>query len=85
MASERHLPLLPAAGFVLVWSSGYIAGPYGVKAMDVLAQLGTPDGREPIDREVAAAYLRLAPEAANKEPYASLGVKPEPEPNGTQA
>ena len=29
----RALPLLPAAGFVLVWSSGYIAGPYGVTGM----------------------------------------------------
>jgi drug/metabolite transporter (DMT)-like permease len=36
MASARHLPLLPAAGFVLVWSSGYIAGPYGVEAMSPL-------------------------------------------------
>ena len=57
--------------------------PYGVKAMDVLAQLGTPDGTEKIDREVAAAYLRFAPEAAAKEPYLSLGIKPEPEPNGS--
>ncbi len=30
------LPLVPAAGFVLVWSSGYIAGPYGVEAMSPL-------------------------------------------------
>ena len=30
---SRHLPLLPTVGFVLVWSSGYIAGPYGVRAM----------------------------------------------------
>jgi drug/metabolite transporter (DMT)-like permease len=36
MASARHLPLAPAAGFVLVWSSGYIAGPYGVEAMSPL-------------------------------------------------
>ena len=36
MASARHLPVLPAAGFVLVWSSGYIAGPYGVEAMSPL-------------------------------------------------
>lgn len=34
------LPLLPAAGFVLVWSSGYIAGPYGVTAMKPLALVG---------------------------------------------
>jgi drug/metabolite transporter (DMT)-like permease len=32
----RHLPLAPAVGFVLVWSSGYIAGPYGVEAMSPL-------------------------------------------------
>ncbi|GGF46003.1 hypothetical protein GCM10011519_19830 [Marmoricola endophyticus] len=31
--TSRGLPLLPAAGFVLVWSAGYIAGPYGVSAM----------------------------------------------------
>ena len=36
MASARHLPLVPAAGFVIVWSSGYIAGPYGVEAMSPL-------------------------------------------------
>ncbi len=34
--SGRHLPLVPAAAFVLVWSSGYIAGPYGVEAMSPL-------------------------------------------------
>jgi hypothetical protein len=32
---------------------------------------------------VAAAYLRLAPEAVDKEPYRSLGIRPEAEPNGT--
>ena len=31
--TPRHLPFAPAAAFVLVWSSGYIAGPYGVEAM----------------------------------------------------
>ena len=35
-SSTRALPLLPAAGFVLVWSSGYIAGPYGVTGMSPL-------------------------------------------------
>jgi drug/metabolite transporter (DMT)-like permease len=34
--SGSGLPLLPAAGFVLIWSSGYIAGPYGVEAMSPL-------------------------------------------------
>jgi drug/metabolite transporter (DMT)-like permease len=32
----QHLPLVPAAAFVLVWSSGYIVGPYGVEAMSPL-------------------------------------------------
>lgn len=36
----QHLPLLPAAGFVLVWSSGYIAGPYGVHAVAPLMLVG---------------------------------------------
>ena len=67
-------PFAPGYGLIL---------PYGVKALEVLALLGTPDGKEPVDREVAAAYLRLAPEAVDKEPYRSLGIKPEPEPNGT--
>jgi drug/metabolite transporter (DMT)-like permease len=31
------LPLVPAAAFVLVWSSGYIAGPYGVDGMRPLS------------------------------------------------
>ncbi len=30
--SARHLPLLPSAAFVLVWSSGYISGPAAVHA-----------------------------------------------------
>ncbi len=36
MGRPAHLPVLPAAAFVLVWSSGYIAGPYGVEAMSPL-------------------------------------------------
>ena len=36
----RGLPLLPAAGFVLVWSSGYIAGPAAVRAAAPLTVLG---------------------------------------------
>lgn len=38
--TSRSLPLLPAAGFVLIWSSGYIAGPYGVEAMSPLMLVG---------------------------------------------
>ncbi len=34
LAPDRErLPLVPLASFVLVWSSGYIAGPYGVDQM----------------------------------------------------
>ncbi|MSS70576.1 MAG: hypothetical protein EXS64_03705 [Candidatus Latescibacteria bacterium] len=50
--------------------------------LDAIARCGTPDGRGTVDREAAAAYLRLAPEAAREEPYRSLGIGPEPEPNG---
>jgi chondroitin-sulfate-ABC endolyase/exolyase len=53
------------------------------RGLDVLARCGTPDGKQAIDPEVAAAYLRLVPAAINEEPYRGLGVKPEPEPNGT--
>ena len=74
LSLKGRSPFTPGYGLIL---------PYGVKALDTLARLGSPDGKEPIDREVAATYLRLAPEAAAKEPYLSLGVKPEPEPNGT--
>ncbi len=35
--SGNGLLLVPTTGFVLVWSSGYIAGPYGVEAMSPLA------------------------------------------------
>src|SRR5207248_762932 len=74
LSLKGRSPFWPGYGLIL---------PYGVKALDTLARLGSPDGKEPIDREVAAAYLRLAPDAAGKEPYLSLGVKAEPEPNGT--
>ncbi len=38
---SRGLPFVPAAGFVLVWSSGYIAGPYGVAAVSPLTLVAT--------------------------------------------
>ncbi|HSU03918.1 MAG TPA: DMT family transporter [Nocardioides sp.] len=38
--SARHLPLLPAAAFVLVWSSGYISGPAAVQAAAPFSVLG---------------------------------------------
>ena len=37
---SQHLPWLPAAGFVLVWSSGYIAGPAAVHAAAPFTVLG---------------------------------------------
>jgi len=66
------------------FASGYgVIHPSGVQALDVLARCGTPDGKQEIDAEVAAAYLRFKPEAVNEEPYPTLGIKPEPDPNGT--
>ncbi len=66
------------------FTAGYgVIRPSGLRGLDALARLGTPDGKQAIDREVAAAYLRLVPEAVNNEPYSSLGIKPEPAPNGT--
>lgn len=35
--TRASLPVIPAAAFVLVWSSGYIAGPYGVDGMKPLS------------------------------------------------
>ncbi len=56
---------------------------YGDVAFDAVARLGTPDGKQSVDLELAAAYLRLSPKAANAEPYRSLGIQPEPDPQGT--
>ncbi len=52
------------------------------EGLDILARSGTPDGKPAIDPVAAAAYLRLVPGAAKKEPYRGLGIAPEPEPNG---
>lgn len=38
--SARHLPLVPAGAFVLVWSSGYISGPAAVDAAAPFTVLG---------------------------------------------
>ncbi len=35
--ARTAMPLVPTAAFVLVWSSGYIAGPYGVEGMRPLS------------------------------------------------
>ena len=52
------------------------------QGLDCLARSGTPDAVRDIDPLAAAAYLRLAPEAAKREPYRSRDIGPEPEPNG---
>ena len=52
------------------------------QGLDSLARCGTPDGTQRIDPAVAAAYLRLDPEAAGREPYRGAGTKPEPDPSG---
>lgn len=39
-AHATHLPLVPAAAFVLVWSSGYISGPAAVHAVAPFTVLG---------------------------------------------
>ncbi len=81
-ANQRDLPLALKGRSPFAPGYGVIA-PRGVQALDVLARCGTPDGKQEIDVEVAAAYLRFVPDAVNNEPYGSLGIKPEPEPNGT--
>lgn len=48
-----------------------------------MALAGSPDGKEPIDREVAAAYLRLADqEDAATRQFKQLGIEAEADPNG---
>lgn len=49
-----------------------------------MAAAGTPDGTETIDKEMAAAYLRLAPreEAEDGRMFTDIGIRPEPAPEG---
>ena len=50
-----------------------------------LALAGSPDGREAIDTELAAAYLRVAPgKDACTRLFAEKGIAPEPSPAGTR-
>ncbi|MEG1864708.1 MAG: chondroitinase family polysaccharide lyase [Alistipes sp.] len=50
-----------------------------------LALSGTPNGKEPLDRELAAAYLRLAEGADNyTRQFAAQGIKAEPSPEGNR-
>lgn len=45
--------------------------------LSTLARCGSPDGSQALDPELAAAYLRLVPEAADDEPFAVSGIAPE--------
>ncbi len=54
-----------------------------LSSLQSLSLCGTPDGGEDIDPEVAAAYLRLAPDAADAERLREQGIEPEAHPNGT--
>lgn len=50
-----------------------------------LAEAGTPDGSEAVDRELAAAYMRLVPAGdARSKRFAALGIRPEQSPEGTR-
>lgn len=49
-----------------------------------LAEAGTPDGSEAVDRELAAAYMRLVPaDDARSRAFAAQGIRPETSPEGT--
>ena len=61
----RALPLLPAAGFVLVWSSGYIAGPYGVTGMTPLMLVAV---RFAVATVLVAVLARVLPRPAADQP-----------------
>jgi chondroitin-sulfate-ABC endolyase/exolyase len=54
-----------------------------VEALNTLARTGTLTDLNEIDVELAAAYLRLMPDAANSKPYRDLEIMPEPHPEGT--
>ncbi|MSS73895.1 MAG: hypothetical protein EXS64_20780 [Candidatus Latescibacteria bacterium] len=81
-ANRHDLPLSLTGRSPFSPGYGVITTP-GLRGLRILSQCGTPDGQDTVDREVAAAYLRLDPEAAGEEPYLGLGIQPEPEPNGT--
>lgn len=52
------LPLIPAAAFVLVWSSGYISGPYGVEHVAPFTLLALRFGVAAVLALVLARLLR---------------------------
>ena len=50
-----------------------------------LALAGSPDGARDVDPDLAAAYLRLAPERAGDALFAEGGIRPEGDPQGNMA
>ncbi len=68
-ARATHLPLLPAAAFVLVWSSGYISGPAAVRAAAPFSVLGWRF----VIAAVLAAALALALRRPTRVDRATLG------------
>lgn len=54
----------------------------GVSAAKFLNLAFALESSTGIDRELAAAYLRLAPTQATEEPFRALGLQPEPTPHG---
>jgi len=52
-------------------------------ALGNMALAGTPDEREDVDMEMAAAYLRVVPKAVEEGPYRELNITPESHPQGT--
>ena len=60
-AHATHLPLLPAAAFVLIWSSGYISGPAAVRAAAPFSVLGWRFVIAAVLAAALALALRLPP------------------------
>lgn len=52
----------------------------------MLALAGSPDGREPVDEELAAAYLRLTSSAGRQaKAFLDMGILPEESPEGVRS
>ncbi|NLJ36833.1 MAG: hypothetical protein GX358_11470 [candidate division WS1 bacterium] len=81
-ANKYDLPLSLTGRSPFAASYG-VMRPSSVRAIRTLALCGTPDGTQEVDEEIAAAYLRLTPEAATEEPFQTLGIEPAADPNGT--
>ncbi|MER0243018.1 chondroitinase family polysaccharide lyase [Streptomyces sp. HSW2009] len=84
-ANTLHWPI-PLSGRKPEGTTGLTPAPY-----QWLAVAGTPDGRQPIDPEVGAAFLRLLPARPTEQQRAvaarltAAGVRAEPSPTGAWA